>query len=222
MNCLSINIQGAGNVEKKLWIRRLCNKHKVNFLGIQETKTEDVVDFTIRSVWGNPSFMYEWAPARGNSGGIWVIWNPVVLTKTRVVIHDWFIVLEAIWVHTGRMVTFITVYAPQNGAEKRQLWTSLSHILGTCSDDCVLLGDFNEVREESERLGSQLQITPTRNFNQFIEEAGLVDVPMGGPRFTWCDKWASKFSKLDRFLVTEGFSASFPHLFRYGPREENS
>ena len=34
----------------------------------------------------------------------------------------------------------------------------------------------------------------------------------GGPRFTWCDKWASNVSKLDRFLVTEGFCVSFPHF----------
>ncbi|KAL4582237.1 hypothetical protein LXL04_006781 [Taraxacum kok-saghyz] len=112
---------GAGNGDKRQWVRRLCNKHTVNFLGIQETKTVDVDDFTVRSIWGNPSFMYECSPAIGNSGGIWIIWNPIVILKHRVIIHQSFIVLEATWVPSGKTINFITVYAPQDGVAKRQL-----------------------------------------------------------------------------------------------------
>ena len=149
-------------------------------MGIQETKTEMLDDFMVRSIWGNPRFMFEWAPSRGNSGGIWIIWNPDLFCKSRVVIHQYYVLLEASWVLTGRPITFITVYAPQDAAEKRQLWSSLLQLVESCPGDCVLMGDFNEVRDESERLGTHLQTTPTRFFNQFIEEAGLVDVPMGG------------------------------------------
>ncbi|XP_023762391.1 uncharacterized protein LOC111910809 [Lactuca sativa] len=51
-----------------------------------------------------------------------------------------------------------------------------------------------------------------RVFNDFIENLDLSDIPLSGPRFTWSDKWGSKFSKLDRFLVTDGFMTAFPHL----------
>ena len=122
MNCLSINIQGAGNVEKRGWIRKLCTKHKINFLAVQETKTNTVDLFTLRSIWGNLDFSYACSPARGQSGGIWVIWNPALIQKTRVVVHDWYIVLEAIWVLTGQSVSFISVYAPQPLEAKCRLW----------------------------------------------------------------------------------------------------
>ena len=81
MNCLSINIQGAGNVDKRSWIRQLCNKHRVNFLAIQETKMETVDIFLARSLWGNLSFLHEWSPSRGQSGGLCIIWNPEVIQK---------------------------------------------------------------------------------------------------------------------------------------------
>ena len=74
------------------------------------------------------------------------------------------------------------------------------------------MGDFNEVREESERLGSVFCPRSARVFNSFIEQIGLQEVSLGGPRFTWCDKWGSKFSKVDRFFVTDGFCASFPFI----------
>ena len=66
------------------------------------------------------------------------------------------------------------------------------------------MGDFNEVRDESERLGSTFYPANAHSFNDFVDHLDLVDVPLGGPRFTWSDKWGSKFSKLDRFMVTEG------------------
>lgn len=38
MNCLSINIQGAVSLEKRVWIKSLCAKFKINFLAIQKKK----------------------------------------------------------------------------------------------------------------------------------------------------------------------------------------
>ncbi|GKB13082.1 hypothetical protein Tco_0847005 [Tanacetum coccineum] len=40
----------------KDWIRVLCNKNKVSFLSIQETKAEKVSDMEIKSLWGNTNF----------------------------------------------------------------------------------------------------------------------------------------------------------------------
>ncbi|KAL7597062.1 uncharacterized protein LOC111904184 [Lactuca sativa] len=74
------------------------------------------------------------------------------------------------------------------------------------------MGDFNEVRDDSEILGSNFNMSFVRVFNDFIDSLDLVDIPLGGPHFTWSDKWSSKFSKLDRFLVMEGFLVSFQYL----------
>nr|GEZ89529.1 hypothetical protein [Tanacetum cinerariifolium] len=41
---------------------------------------------------------------------------------------------------------------------------------------------------------------------------GLIDLPLGGYSYTWAHKSASKMSKLDRFLISEGLMVLFPHL----------
>lgn len=74
------------------------------------------------------------------------------------------------------------------------------------------MGDFNVVWDESERMGSQFNHLTARRFNDVIEQADLTNIPLGGPRFTWNYKWGSKFSKLDRFLVSDGLLDSFPHI----------
>ncbi|GKC30738.1 RNA-directed DNA polymerase, eukaryota [Tanacetum coccineum] len=49
-------------------------------------------------------------------------------------------------------------------------------------------------------------------FNNFIAMSGLVDIPLEGFAFTWAHKSATKMSKLDRFLISEGLMVMLPHL----------
>ncbi|GKB06122.1 RNA-directed DNA polymerase, eukaryota [Tanacetum coccineum] len=78
--------------------------------------------------------------------------------------------------------------------------------------ECVLLGDFNEVRFEHERRGSLFNSHGANSFNNFITRTGLIDLPLEGYSFTWAHKSASKMSKLDRFLISEGLLALFPSI----------
>lgn len=74
------------------------------------------------------------------------------------------------------------------------------------------MGDFNEVRSESERYCSIFYPTSANLFNSFIANSGLFDVPLGGYSFTRAYKVAGKMSKLDKFLISEGLLVILPHL----------
>nr|GEU46568.1 RNA-directed DNA polymerase, eukaryota, reverse transcriptase zinc-binding domain protein [Tanacetum cinerariifolium] len=52
----------------------------------------------------------------------------------------------------------------------------------------ILFGDLNEVRNDSERFGSIFSSGDAAIFNDFIQESGLIDLPMGGRSFTWMNK----------------------------------
>ncbi|GKF13137.1 RNA-directed DNA polymerase, eukaryota, reverse transcriptase zinc-binding domain protein, partial [Tanacetum coccineum] len=84
---------------------------------------------------------------------------------------------------------------------------------GNVHDGIVMvMGDFNEVRVAGERFGSVFNDRQAKIFNEFILDASLIDIPLGGYNFTWSDKWGMKMSKLDRFLVSESFYEFFPHI----------
>ncbi|GJT56111.1 RNA-directed DNA polymerase, eukaryota, partial [Tanacetum coccineum] len=74
------------------------------------------------------------------------------------------------------------------------------------------MGDFNDVRTMDERLGSSFNASSARCFDRFIVSSGLVDVKLEGYSFTWSHPSASKMSKLDRFLVTEGIISLYPSI----------
>ncbi|PWA62374.1 RNA-directed DNA polymerase, eukaryota [Artemisia annua] len=49
-------------------------------------------------------------------------------------------------------------------------------------------------------------------FNSFIDDASLIDLPLGGRIYTWMNKAATKMSKLDRFLVSTSVMDALPDL----------
>ncbi|GJU18294.1 RNA-directed DNA polymerase, eukaryota [Tanacetum coccineum] len=106
----------------------------------------------------------------------------------------------------------ISIYAPQQPSLKKALWEYLLILLGRWNGDVVIMGDFNEVRCKEERRGSVFNKYGARLFNQFINNYGLSDVKLEGFSFTWSHPSASKMSKIDRFLVSDGIISLFPDI----------
>ncbi|GKF19443.1 RNA-directed DNA polymerase, eukaryota, partial [Tanacetum coccineum] len=85
-------------------------------------------------------------------------------------------------------------------------------VIDNWNGEVIIMGDFNDVRNQAERYGSTFNIQGANAFNSFISDACLEDVTLGGCSFTWCHKSASKMSKLDRFLIFEGLMNSCPDI----------
>jgi len=105
----------------------------------------------------------------------------------------------------------INVYSKCSLAEKREMWEKLLEFRGSLGGDvwCVS-GDFNSVLHESERRGTPLGSgNPLGgeicDFSRFVHLMGLLDFPLLGRRFTWCQPNGNVMSRLDRFLLSMGW-----------------
>nr|GEW96380.1 RNA-directed DNA polymerase, eukaryota, reverse transcriptase zinc-binding domain protein [Tanacetum cinerariifolium] len=88
------------------------------------------------------------------------------------------------------------------------LWDYLSLVMSKWKGEVVIMGDFNEVRNKSERFRTLFNRHGADVFNHFISNAGLKEVPLEGCSFTWCHRSATKMSKLDRFLISDSLLCS--------------
>ncbi|GJT01054.1 RNA-directed DNA polymerase, eukaryota [Tanacetum coccineum] len=201
-----------GNKAKRRWINELCHKHRINFVSLQETKAEDIDLFSIKEVWGNYSFQHVVGSSVGFSGGIACIWDPNRFILDHVSKSDYFVALMGLESRLSTKLLIISIYAPQELSEKRDLWEYLCILITRWDGETIIMGDFNEVRSEKERFGSNFNQHGANAFNHFIASNSLIDPPMDGYAFTWSHKSASKMSKLDRFLFSEGLLETFPHL----------
>nr|GEU64063.1 RNA-directed DNA polymerase, eukaryota [Tanacetum cinerariifolium] len=140
-------------------------------------------------------------------------WDSNMFIKDHVSSSDYFLAIMGTCTHTATKLLVISVYAPQDLPEKRDLWDYLCSMINRWEGETVVFGDFNEVRTKQERFGSSFNIQVANVFNKCISLAGLVDIPLGGYSYTWAHKSASKMSKLDCFLILEGLLIEFPHLY---------
>ncbi|KAJ9549144.1 hypothetical protein OSB04_021687 [Centaurea solstitialis] len=190
MNLLSNNIRGVESDLKQKRIRDICIFNKVNILSLQETMVAEVKEQLIKAFWGNCNFDFVYQKSRGRSGGLITIWDPSVFIKDTIIEGDGFLAVIGSWSRSAVKIGLVNIYSPQNIGQKKALWLNLQNIvLGDQSITWILHGDFNEVRNESERKGSNF-INAVRN---------------GGRKFTRFSADGHKLSKLDRILVSNNF-----------------
>ncbi|GKA88970.1 RNA-directed DNA polymerase, eukaryota [Tanacetum coccineum] len=77
---------------------------------------------------------------------------------------------------TMSKILIIAIYAPQSITEKPTLWQYITHLINLWNGECIVMGDFNEVRSEEERLGSSFNVSGANEFNAFIANSGLIDL----------------------------------------------
>ncbi|PWA63175.1 cytochrome P450 [Artemisia annua] len=124
---------------------------------------------------------------------------------------DGFLALLGQWRNIDIPCIFVVVYAPQNHLLKKKLWLDLSRLILDKNNLTVVLGDFNEVRSQTERLGTVFDPRGASYFNEFISTTGLHDLPMGAKRFTRMNNLGNKLSKIDRILVSQHAIDKWPN-----------
>ncbi|PWA81363.1 RNA-directed DNA polymerase, eukaryota [Artemisia annua] len=208
----SLNINGVGTAPKKKLVRKFCKDNNLNFIGIQESKSIlDDASF-IHSLWGNNNCDFALKKSNGSSGGIIALWDDSLFQKHKVINNEeGFIAVYGEWIKTGIACLMIVVYAPQDFTKKCTLWNRLHNLVISFNNMSIILGDFNEVRFDTERMGSLFCKYGAKRFNEFINNTELVDLPMGGRKFTRMDKYGTKLSKLDRILVSRHFLSKWPN-----------
>lgn len=54
------------------------------------------------------------------------------------------------------------------------------------------------------------------DFQMFVDNMELIDLPMVGRKFTWVSKEGSAMSRLDRFLLSTGWLSQWLDLTQWG------
>jgi hypothetical protein len=108
----------------------------------------------------------------------------------------------------GAVLYVVNVYSPCNISGKIRLWEELlSFKQQSAEGEWCVRGDFNAVLLASERYGSSAVGRQRERllFNRFVEDMEVIDVPVLGKKFSWFSGDGKSMSRIDRFLLSEGF-----------------
>lgn len=87
---------------------------------------------------------------------------------------------------TDGWVQLVTsVYGPHERGLHSQFWTKLTLIRNNFSDPWILGSDFNITRFANERRGEDRSFKDREEYNDFINQLDLIDMPLTDRLFTW-------------------------------------
>lgn len=114
------------------------------------------------------------------------------------------------------------IYAKCTRVDRHILWDELS-AQSVGLDPCIFVGDFNIIRNDSERRGGRPRpLGAMEDFNNWIQQGGLIEMASKGSAFSWCNGQhglARSWARLDRVLLDVSFLSVFPNaICSYLPR----
>lgn len=205
---------------KSSWVRKLKVSNEVGFIMLQETQFQSLEGVDVSRLWGSGEFEFEYVDATGRSGGLISIWNPKVFVKTSIFKSRSMLVVSGYMKHDGQKVSYVNVYCPQKLVDKRVVWDAIKAIDMDDNGYWIVAGDFNSVRDRSDRRNSKFKEADTKEFNEFLEDAGLYEYSLRGRKFTFLA--GNKLSRIDRVFVCWTFFNKWPNAeYRVLDRDES-
>ena len=210
LNIVSWNVRGLNDKDKCLRMRNLIRMWKTDIICLQETKMAVINRRVIQSLWGNQHVDWISLGSNGAAKGVLSMWDKRVVKKVDEAAGYYSLsckfrnVLDQFeWIFTG-------VYGSNLDNERGLLWEELLGLLSWWDAFCCIGGDFNVVRFPSEKSGMASFNSAMHEFNDFISECGLMDIPLEGGLFTWSNnRDVPATSRIDRFLFSPAWADHF-------------
>ncbi|KAF5180416.1 Ccr4-not transcription complex subunit [Thalictrum thalictroides] len=94
----------------------------------------------------------------------------------------------------SRTVFLVSViYARNSRHDRAKLWRDLTDIAANAHEPWIMLGDFNNCRESSDRVGgNKIHPREVKEFNDFIQQNDLAELQKVGDHFTWSNRSAGR------------------------------
>ncbi|KAK1300868.1 hypothetical protein QJS10_CPB13g01356 [Acorus calamus] len=178
---------------------------------------EAIVRRTIHELGAGLLDEWDFKEARGAAGGILFCWNSRFWQVLDRSVGRYSLSLLLVNKQTGSKWGCSGVYGPHEDAERAALWEDLSDIRVRWNVPVAFMGDFNVLRRAEERNRGG-EVTPAMaTFSDWIEEEGLIDLPLSNHAFTWSNmREEPSLARLDRVLVDEEWESAHPNCYMQG------
>ena len=208
MNIVCWNCRGTKAKGFRGLVKDLVNSHSVSMLILLETQVSGAIaDNIIKGIGFDGISKVDDV---GRAGGIWCLWDTNVWNVRMVSSSNQSLTLEVSW--SGCSPWFLTaVYGSPHLSLRSMLWAYLRGMAENMTGPWCIIGDFNAVTSERERVGSQSSSPPRgmTDFVSIINDCNFIDLGFNGPWYTWQRNRLKE--RLDRALSNLDWRIKFAH-----------
>ncbi|XP_021727814.1 uncharacterized protein LOC110694925 [Chenopodium quinoa] len=188
--------------------------HNMGLFGLLETKVRGK---NFRRVFGN--FGRDWSVITNHSVSdkvrVLIVWLPSIFSVESCKIDVQFVHVCITHIAMRKKFWLTMVYGLSTVAEREGLWAHISKISPPGDDPWILCGDFNNILNLEDRIGSQCTLAEVEQFRSYLRMNNLTDFNVGGLYYTWTNKQGVEdrvCTKIDRAIVNDGWLNMFPNF----------
>ncbi|XP_074301073.1 uncharacterized protein LOC141632425 [Silene latifolia] len=212
MKISSWNIRGGNDPIKQPEVLEFLRLHQVDIMGVLETRIKEK---KAKKVIHNKfkAFKVICNYNAHVNGRIWLVWKPTTVDIHPLIIHSQFIHCEVFHHATYTKFHLTMIYASNNARARDDLWHNL-HTISTKVHKWILLGDFNVVRDVTERISNTPpNLADILDCNSCLLHCGVADITSTGCEMSWTNKQdidTLVWSKLDRARTNVDWKLQYP------------
>lgn len=208
MNTTVWNCQGLGVDPTVRRLKEIQRKYFPDILCLLETKQKD--DYVRDLVCELGYDRCVTVPPQGMSGGIAVLWKKYLYVSVLFQSPN----LVDCFVEMNDVSYYLSfVYGYPDPSMRHLLWERLERMATTRKEPWLIMGDFNEIKNNDEKEGGPTR--PERSFTDFrrmIASCDFHDLKSIGNKFSWYGKRHTHDIRccLDRSMANSSWLAQFP------------
>ena len=196
------NVRGLGQSSKCDEIKRILTARSPTFVCLQELKLEQVSHFKKLSLLPPSLRSIVHLPSVGASEGIITAWAASDFDLLDHSLGVFSLTTRFQATASNLSLTITNVYGPCDSPSKPEFLHELSSIASSTSGPWAIVGDFNLIRYAEDKSNDTFNIREASLFNAFINDCGLLEIPLLDRLFTWSNNQANPtLVRLDRALV---------------------
>lgn len=212
-----MNTRGLNAPNKQKDSKLLCNEEQVGLTCLLETKIKKAkIDQVVQKIFGG--WQYITNLESHYNGRILIIWRQDYYKVIPVQITAQMVTCEVQFIPQQMTFMLSVIYAfntkeERRKEERRSLWENIMEQCKVCTKPWMLVGDFNSVLNEDDRIGGNLVTwAEIVDFHNCVDTCGLIAMPHLGNHYTWNDKYADQriFSKIDWVFINGDWLEDMP------------
>ena len=209
------NIRGGVRKNALEESRDFCVSNNINILTLCEVKSQIPPSQATASKAGFQYF--DSIPTLGFGGGIWIFWkncNKYPFSLSVIYKSLRFLACEISLLNLNIQYIAIFIYAPARKEWKLEFWKELIDYVNSLSLPFIILGDFNEISDVSDKMGgAQYNSSRSLVMQNLLSSVPGIEIAFIGQRFTWRKKKAGPnniLERLDRGVASSSWLGIFP------------
>jgi hypothetical protein len=205
------NIRGFNNPVRVLQAIEFIQKHKPDFIGFSETKKEDFSPGFLDGLTKSGCFSWNKVPAVGTAGGILLGINEEKFEVVNWVTRKFSVCATVRNRKDSFIWNLVTVYGAANDENKQAFLDELEKICSNNNLPILVGGDFNLIRDSSEKSNQNIKQSWADRFNNWINQFGLMELKPSNRLLTWSNNQQMPImAAIDKIFVSTCWDAHFP------------